>query len=269
MPHRSDTDKENSDSEEPLVLGHSHPLLRREDFCEEWIARFAAQAKLLGSPLLSSEEREASLKPFIAGIAPGQDAWVFGYGSLMWNPAFHVAESRPGTIYGYHRSFCVDMLLWRASPDCPGLMLALDRGGSCQGVAHKIAAEQVKMELRILWMREMLGGIYQPRWVQVQLDTKAAVRAITFVANREHPRYIGKLPEATIARRIARAAGEFGNNRQYLFQLEKHLETFGIVDGPMHRFARLVRHLREPEQVESRPEALHGSRTSSRRTSTR
>jgi len=74
------------------------PLLRREDFSEEWIAKFAAQAELLGSPLLSPEEREASLKPFITEIAPGQDAWVFGYGSLMWNPAVHVAETRPGTI---------------------------------------------------------------------------------------------------------------------------------------------------------------------------
>jgi cation transport protein ChaC len=219
------------------------PLLRREDFSEEWIAKFAARAELLGSPLLSPEEREASLKPFITEIASGQDVWVFGYGSLMWNPAVHVTETRPGTIYGHHRSFCLDMLLWRASPDCPGLMLALDRGGSCHGVAHRIAAQQVESELRILWTREMLGGIYRPRWVQVLVDSEATVRAITFVANREHPRYIGKLPEAIIAHRIAWAAGEFGTNRQYLFQLENHLETLGIVDGPVHRLARLVSQL--------------------------
>jgi cation transport protein ChaC len=222
------------------------PLLRREDFSEEWIAKFAARAELLGSPLLSPEEREASLKPFITEIASGQDVWVFGYGSLMWNPAVHVAETRSGTIYGYHRSFCLDMRLWRASPDCPGLMLALDRGGSCHGVAHRIAARQVESELRILWTREMLGGIYRPRWVQVLVDSEATVRAITFVANREHPRYIGKLPEAIIAHRIARAEGEFGTNRQYLFQLDNHLETLGIVDGPVHRLARLVSELNAP-----------------------
>src|SRR5215471_4754000 len=171
-------------------------MLRREDFCEEWIAAFAAHAKLFGSPFLSPEDRAASLRPFIAEIAAGEDVWVFGYGSLMWNPAIHVAESRAGTIYGYHRAFCLNMLLWRASPESPGLMLALDRGGSCHGVAHRIAAEQVESELRIVWMREMLGGTYQPRWVRVRTE-HGETRAITFVANRAHPRYAGNLPEET------------------------------------------------------------------------
>lgn len=224
------------------------PMLRREDFCEEWIAGFAAQAARLGSPVISPEQREASLKRFIIEIAPGDDAWVFGYGSLMWNPAIHVAESRPGSIHGYHRSFCFDMLLWRASPECPGLMLALDRGGSCHGVAHRITTEHIGSELRILWMREMVGGIYQPRWVQVRMGD-GSVRAITFVANRAHPRYAGKLPAETIAYRIARAAGEFGTNRQYLFELEKHLESLGILDGPMHRLAKRARDMGERSEL--------------------
>jgi cation transport protein ChaC len=224
----------------PVVRSDPVPMLRREDFCEEWIASFAAQAARLGSPVLSPEQREASLRPFISEIARGDDAWVFGYGSLMWNPAIHVAESRPGSIYGYHRSFCFDMLLWRASPESPGLMLALDRGGSCHGVAYRITAEHMGSEFRILWMREMVGGIYQPRWVQVRMGHRAA-RAITFVANRAHRRYAGKLPEETIVHRIARAAGEFGTNRHYLFELEKHLESLGILDGPMHRLAKQVR----------------------------
>src|SRR5207253_2620312 len=94
-----------SDKDEgPIVRSDPIPMLRREDFSEEWIARFAPQAKLLGSPFLSREEREASLRPFIAEIAPGEDTWVFGYGSLMWNPAVQVAESRSGMIHGFHRS---------------------------------------------------------------------------------------------------------------------------------------------------------------------
>ena len=216
-------------------------------FATWWVARFSAQAKLLGSPLLSSEEREASLKPFIADIAPDRTL-----GSRIWvtdvrTPRVDVAKSRPGTIYGYHRSFSVDMLLWRASPgSCPGLMLALDRGGSCQGVAHKIAAEQVETELRILWMREMLGGIYQPRWVQVQMDTKDAVRAITFVANREHPRYMGKLPGTTS---LPHCQERPANPATPAVPLPTRGQSnSGIVDGPMHRLARLVRHLREPER---------------------
>ena len=227
-------------SEGPLGRKDPEPFLRREDFCEEWIATATARAARLGSPVLSPEDRETSRKRFLSEIAPGDDAWVFGYGSLMWNPAIHVAETRPGIIHGYHRSFCFDMLLWRATPECPGLMLALDRGGSCRGMAHRIAAEQVDSELGILWMREMLGGSYWPRWVLVRMGDET-VRAITFVGNRAHPRYAGKLPEETIVRRIARAAGDFGTNRQYLFSLEKHLEMLGILDGPMHRLARRVR----------------------------
>src|SRR5450432_1040651 len=102
-------------------------VLCREDFCETWIAEITARAARLGNyPMLSPEEREASRRPFLAAIPPGEDAWVFGYGSLMWNPAIHVAETRPATIHGYHRWFSLTMMMGRGSPECPGLMLVLD-----------------------------------------------------------------------------------------------------------------------------------------------
>ena len=215
--------------------------VRREDFCDEWIEALAAKARRLGNyPMLSKEEREASRQGFLRAIAPGQDVWVFGYGSLMWNPALHVEESRAGRIYGHHRVFCLNMLMGRGSPECPGLMLALDRGGSCHGMAHRIATENVDAELRILWMREMLGGTYVPRWVEVR-TTAGVVRAITFVANQRHPRYAGKLPPTSVIERIAQAAGELGTNRYYLYRLTEHLDELGIVDGPMHRLAAGVR----------------------------
>jgi glutathione-specific gamma-glutamylcyclotransferase len=215
--------------------------LCREDFCEDWIAEITARAARLGNyPMLSPEEREASRQSFLAAIAPGTDTWIFGYGSLMWNPAIHVAETRPGMVHGYHRWFSLTMMMGRGSPECPGLMLVLDRGGSCRGLVHRIAADAVDSELRILWMREMLGGAYRPRWVTVR--TKAgAVRAITFVANRFHPRYCGKLPDDAVVDRIARAAGTLGTNRYYLFKLVEHLDSLGIADGPMHELARRVR----------------------------
>jgi cation transport protein ChaC len=230
--------------------GDAHPArdqpltdrgVRREDFCDEWIEALTAKAQRLGNyPMLTKEEREASRQSFLGAIEPGQGVWVFGYGSLMWNPALHVEESRAGLIYGHHRVFCLNMLMGRGSPDRPGLMLALDRGGSCHGMAHRIAPANVDSELRILWMREMLGGTYIPRWVAVR-TFEGAVRAITFVANQRHPRYAGKLSPAAIVERIAHAAGDLGTNRYYLYRLTEHLDELGILDGPMHRLAEQVR----------------------------
>jgi cation transport protein ChaC len=215
--------------------------LRREDFCDEWLDQVAARAASLGNyPMLTKEEREASRQTFLAAISPGEDAWVFGYGSLMWNPAIHVVDTQVAVVHGHHRAFCLNMLMGRGSPESPGLMLALDRGGSCRGTVHRIAAEHVDSELRILWMREMLGGTYRPRWVEARTEA-GGVRAITFVANRAHPRYAGKLPETTVVERIARAVGHLGTNRHYLFRLEEQLRSHGVDDGPMHRLADRVR----------------------------
>ncbi len=216
-------------------------VLCREDFCEEWIAEITARAACLGNyPMLSPDEREASRRSFLAAIPPDSDTWVFGYGSLMWNPAIHVAETRPAIIHGYHRWFSLTMMMGRGSPECPGLMLVLDRGGSCRGRVHRIAAATVDSELRILWMREMLGGAYRPRWVAARTPA-GPVRAIAFVANPAHPRYCGKLPLDTVVERIARAAGTLGTNRYYLFKLTEHLDTLGIADGKLHDLARRVR----------------------------
>jgi len=216
-------------------------VLCREDFCDEWIAEITARAARLGDyPMLSPAEREASRQRFRAAIPPGADTWVFAYGSLMWNPALHVAETRPAIVHGYHRWFSLTMMMGRGTPDCPGLMLVLDRGGSCYGLVHRIAADLVDSELRILWMREMLGGAYRPHWVTAR-TAAGVVRAITFVANQAHPRYCGKLPDATVVERIAKAAGTLGTNRYYLFKLVEHLDALGVADGPLHALARRVR----------------------------
>jgi glutathione-specific gamma-glutamylcyclotransferase len=222
--------------------------LCREDFCDAWIAEVTARAARLGNyTMLSPAEREASCQSFRAAVPAGADAWIFGYGSLMWNPALHVAETRPGVVHGYHRAFALTMMMGRGSPQCPGLMLVLDRGGSCRGLLHRIAADTVDSELRILWMREMLSGAYRPRWVTARTDA-GAVQAITFVANHAHPRYCGKLPPDAVVDRIARAAGNLGTNRYYLFKLVERLDMLGIADGPLHELARQVRERAERSQ---------------------
>ena len=166
---------------------------------------------------------------------------MFGYGSLMWNPAINVVDSRKAHVRGYHRTFCLTLNAGRGAPEKPGLMLAIDRGGSCTGVAHRIAAGAVESELSILWLREMVSGAYEPRWVNADIDGHSRARVLTFVINRSHPRYEGALPEEHVAKRIARAHGMLGTNREYLYRTVRHLAELGIADGPMHNLERQVR----------------------------
>ena len=235
-------------SEEPIPVQPLGRDLRREDFTPERVRRIAdAAAARGGIPLMSEEARRASLKAIRESVAPGSDAWVFGYGSLMWNPAINVVESRKAHVRGYHRMFCLTLHVGRGAPEKPGLMLGIDRGGSCTGVAHRIAADAVESELTILWMREMLSGAYEPRWVNADIEgagnEKRRTRVLTFVINRYHPRYEGALPEDEAARRVAQAEGLLGTNRDYLYRTVKHLAELGIEDGPMHSLEAKVRQL--------------------------
>ncbi|HWD26275.1 MAG TPA: gamma-glutamylcyclotransferase [Rhizomicrobium sp.] len=218
--------------------------LRRDDFTPERVRRIADAAISGGRlPLMSEEARRASLKAALDSIPAGADAWVFGYGSLMWNPAIEVAESKKAHVRGYHRMFCLTLHVGRGTVEQPGLMLGIDRGGSVTGVAHRIAAGAVQSELSILWMREMLTGVYEPRWVNADVEGKGRTRALTFVINRYHPRYEGALAEDAAAARIASAAGPLGTNRDYLYRTAQHLAELGIEDGPMHALEARVRGL--------------------------
>ena len=223
----------------PQPLGRD---LRREDFTVERVRRIAdAAAKRGGIPLMSEEARRASLKAMLAAVPEGHDVWVFGYGSLMWNPAINVIDSRKAHVRGYHRTFCLRVGVGRGTPEKPGLMLGIDRGGSCTGVAHRIAADAVEGELAILWLREMVSGAYEPRWLNADIDGLKRTRVLAFVINRSHPRYEGSLQKDDAARRIAEAQGLLGTNREYLYRTVKHLAGLGIEDGPLHHLERQVR----------------------------
>ena len=215
--------------------------VRREDIIDGSIEAFLIEAERMGlMKRLPPEERQASKQAMIAQHADDEDIWVFGYGSLMWNPCVHYKERRPGLIHGYHRSFCFWVPLGRGSPDRPGLMLALEQGGACRGMAFRIAREEADHELDVIWNREMISGAYRPRLVPVATP-EGPTKAITFVANRSHPRYAGRLPMETMADTIAVAQGRLGSCADYLFSTVAHLDDLGIADGPMHRLARLVR----------------------------
>ena len=114
-------------------------------------------------PLLTPDEIAASRLAFLDGIRPNEDVWLFAYGSLMWRPEMEFAEQRNARLLGWHRRFCIWQWRWRGTKAKPGLMMALDRGGSCIGIAYRISAPAVSSKLAKVWEREMIGKAYQPR----------------------------------------------------------------------------------------------------------
>lgn len=170
---------------------------------------------------------------------PRGDLWIFGYGSLMWDPCFSHVESRPALIYGYHRELCIYSSRWRGTPQRPGLVLGLDRGGACRGVAFRIAAAQVARSLESLWDREMRRGVYHPRLLHARLPGRTA-RVLAFVANPLHPGYAGTLPTERTAELIANCHGDRGPNVEYLARTLKHLTNLGVRDHHLLRVMAAV-----------------------------
>jgi cation transport protein ChaC len=223
--------------------------LARHDFTPERVRAYAQlQAQFGDSVLMSEEAREETRQAILAKHPEGKDLWVFGYGSLMWNPAIHVAESLPAMLSGYCRRFAMRLMFGRAMPDKPGLMLCLVPGGDCHGIAHRIAADSVESETRILWMREMLSGAYTPTWVDLDLGGRH-IRGVTFVMNEGHPRYLPGLDADEKARRIAVAEGHLGSNRDYLFRTAAALAESGLKDSYIEDVTARVRSMLEQSQA--------------------
>ena len=206
-------------------------MLKREHFTADRVAYLTEQVSKTGLwTFISAEEREASRRAILSSHMPGTDLWIFGYGSLMWNPALNVTESRKAQVKGWTRSFCLQLIIGRAMPDAPGLMLAIEPGAALTGVAHRIDSDAVEAETEVLWMREMMSGAYTPVWVTAETDN-GPVAAVTFAINKAHNRYSGELDIAEQARRIAKAEGQAGNNRDYLYRCRKELAAMSVADG--------------------------------------
>ncbi|MCP5366470.1 MAG: gamma-glutamylcyclotransferase [Hyphomicrobiales bacterium] len=168
------------------------------------------------------------------------DIWVFGYGSLMWHPGFDHVEARPALLRGYHRALCIYSTQYRGRPGAPGLVLGLDRGGSCMGRAFRIAAMDRAAALAYLDAREMTQDTYMPRDLPVVLDDGRRVAAHCYVVRRDRPQYTGKLTlEQTVAL-VRQGEGWRGTAREYLANTVAHLDAMGIADGPLHRILRAV-----------------------------
>ena len=185
---------------------HHPDTLSRRDLEENRMRELYAAA-VDPTRALSDEQLSESLTATLAAKPKGAGWWVFAYGSLLWNPLFPVAEMRPATLRGLHRRFCLWSLASRGTRECPGLVLGLDRGGACRGVALRLPAMLAIDELHLLWRREMVVGSYHPRWVKVDADGREIV-ALTFVVRRDHPQYAGRLSLASeadvLAQRVRR-----------------------------------------------------------------
>jgi glutathione-specific gamma-glutamylcyclotransferase len=208
--------------------------------------------------VLSEDELRGSLEATLADVELSAGVWLFGYGSLIWNPAFHFTDRLVGRIYGYHRRFCLWTHLGRGCPERPGLVLGLERGGSCQGVAFHIAPDAALEELMIVWRREMLSGAYLPRWVEVHTAV-GRLPAIAFVIDPSHERYARALDEAAVAETIATAAGFLGPCADYLVNTVDHLAELGIHDRPLERLRRLVLERSAGRLITGQPGAVSSS----------
>ena len=204
-------------------------MLTREDLENDTLRKNREQ-NFNSLPLIPDEEFNASLERILADWNPGQDVWVFCYGSLIWNPLFHYVERQNVIAHGFHRSFCLRSRHGRGSIEEPGLMLGLDLGGCCNGVALRIPAKQVRHELTLVWRREMAIGSYAPRWITARAG-KQKLTAVAFIVNHTHPHYAGKLPLETITKILAKAKGKFGSGADYLYQTVDCLAKHGIRDS--------------------------------------
>lgn len=167
--------------------------------------------------------------------------WIFAYGSLMWNPGFPYLEVQPARIHGYHRAFCIVSHHYRGTSEKPGVVLGLDRGGSCMGRAYRIAPDKEKEIVDYLYEREMLHYVYDIKDLMVRLADGRRVRAHTYVAARGEDRYAGQLTPEQAAHYILQGHGISGSNREYLESTVRHLDELGIADGPVHRILKIVR----------------------------
>jgi cation transport protein ChaC len=171
---------------------------------------------------------------------PGKDFFVFAYGSLMWRPDFPFVEIQPATLYGYHRAFCITSTHYRGTAERPGLVLGLDRGGQCVGRLYRIGPTDAADVARYLHERELITGCYVPRHVTLRLQDGKMAHGLTFVADRAHYQYAGKLDDRAIAGIVRHAVGVMGSNRDYLRNSVQHLEEMGIADTSLHRILKLV-----------------------------
>jgi cation transport protein ChaC len=189
-------------------------------------------------------EIEATRREFLSGRFD-RDLWVFGYGSLMWDPAFIFSEVRRGRIVGYHRHFCLkDTIGARGTREIPGLMAALDEGGECNGLVFRIAKDRVETESEIVWRREMLAPAYKPIFAEVHTEF-GPVEALSFAADHNADMIESDISWEEQVRFIATGSGFLGSSLEYLENLHTHFTLLGVKDKEISELIEAVSAFRD------------------------
>jgi cation transport protein ChaC len=183
-----------------------------------------------------------AIRPIPDEDLPHGDLWVFGYGSLMWRPGFEYIAEFPARLIGEHRALCVFSHHHRGTPEQPGLVLGLDRGGTCQGSVFRVAENMRKVTLDYLREREQVSGVYHEvlRSVWIEGDARERVQALVYVVDRNHPQYAGALTLEQQLHYVAHSRGISGANRDYVISTVKALEARGCRDAPLGRLVALL-----------------------------
>lgn len=212
----------------------------------EVLAQWDERARGLGRGAdwrLPDADIEASRQVALKSLDANRDLWIFGYGSLMWDPGFHFEEVRRADLPCHQRRFTFRTTVGRGSPERPGLMLSLEAGGShCCGLAFRVKAALVADETQILWRREMIRGSYTPRLLPLTTP-QGEIEALVFAANASHPDHVGVLPLTDTAAHIATASGVLGPNAEYVELLVAQLSTLEICDDYIVDLLRQIRRI--------------------------
>jgi glutathione-specific gamma-glutamylcyclotransferase len=189
-------------------------------------------------PALPGREPELMLDAVLAQwTAQKDDLWVFGYASLIWRPEFEFTERRAARVHGWHRALEMWSRINRGTQECPGLVFALLRGGSCQGVVFRIPQDKAEQALKDLWLREMPTGVYDPRWLRCA-TSQGTVSALAFTLSHESPSYCGQLSTQQYCQIFAESCGRYGTTLDYAQRTYESLLAEGIDD---HALARLLK----------------------------
>ena len=221
-------------SVEPVIQGITRETLKN------WrVAELARERDGDEASIATKEQLLESRRLIIADDADVSNLWVFGYGSLIYNPIIDHRQQAIASVYGYHRRFCLWTKIGRGSPNCPGLVLSLDRGGSCKGIAFQLNPQNAIAELDLLWRREMMTMAYEPRLLCLHTDTGLR-RGLAFVANPARPSYAPPMPFDSTVNVVANAVGFNGPCRDYLFDTVKGMKACGILDHQLEKLAAAV-----------------------------
>jgi cation transport protein ChaC len=220
--------------------------IRTLSLAPEHIARVHRVVEDTGPVAGVEQQTDADYAAWVERMArshpePDRPTLLFAFGSLIWKPEIDHRSERNGVAQGWHRRFCLRQNRFRGTPEQPGLMMALDRGGHCRGVLYELPQEPLEPQLDRLFRREFtvkpINNV--PRWIRVQ-TASGPVTALGFVMNRASPSYAGRLPLEEVARILARACGHWGSGAEYLLNTVTHLEARGIHDSTLWRLQRLV-----------------------------